>query len=186
MTKTVTSPWGSIVGRCPSTTACATVSSWRPKVRPTVLMSSGSGSCRPSHTNEPRRRARGYAPVKCTWPASRRPEVYRAQSTTAAGFGCRVPAMAVRCRTPPASRCMILPSIVAAPPLLWGTAATVRGEFYRQARLRRRLRGHPGVELREGTGEQPRDVHLGDADLLRDLGLRLVAVEAQGQDALLT
>jgi hypothetical protein len=38
------------------------------------------------------------------------------------------------------------------------------------------------AQLDEGAGEQPRDVHLADADLLRDLRLRLVVEEPQLHD----
>ena len=41
------------------------------------------------------------------------------------------------------------------------------------------------AQLGQGAGQQPGDVHLGDADLLRDLRLGHVAEEAQQQDPLL-
>jgi hypothetical protein len=41
------------------------------------------------------------------------------------------------------------------------------------------------AEVAERVGEQPADVHLGDAELLADLGLGHAAAEAQEQDLLL-
>jgi hypothetical protein len=42
------------------------------------------------------------------------------------------------------------------------------------------------AEVTECVGAQPGDVHLGDAELLADLGLRHVVVKAHQQDLLLT
>src|SRR5688500_10357737 len=40
------------------------------------------------------------------------------------------------------------------------------------------------AQLGQGAGEEAGDVHLGDADVVGDLGLGEVAVEAQGEDFL--